>query len=211
MVDLGRHRLKGLERPERIVRLDAPALPVVALALRAGRERAGNLPHPSTTLIGRQDELSRLVDMVGTHRLVTVTGPGGAGKTRLALAAADAVADQFPDGTWFVELGELHDAADVPSAVATTLALQSARAARTPPRRSLRWRISAPCCCSTTASTSSTASSSSSPRSSHAATRITVLATSREALGLGHEVRLNLPPLDVDGDGGTSDAMRHVL
>ena len=98
---------------------------MVTLALRAGRERAGNLPHPST-LIGRQDELSRLVDMVGTHRLVTVTGPGGAGKTRLALAAADAVADQFPDGTWFVELGELQDAADVPSAVATTLALQSA-------------------------------------------------------------------------------------
>ena len=89
MVDLGRHRLKGLERPERIVRLDAPGLPVVALSLRAGRDRAGNLPHPSTTLIGRQDELSRLVGMVGTHRLVTVTGTGGAGKTRLALAAAD--------------------------------------------------------------------------------------------------------------------------
>src|SRR4029079_14496237 len=62
MVDLGRHRLKGLERPERIVRLDASALPVVTLSLRGGADRPGNLPHPSTTLIGRQDDVSRLVE-----------------------------------------------------------------------------------------------------------------------------------------------------
>ncbi len=197
--------MRGLERPERIVRLDAPALPVVALPVRASLERAGNLPHPSTTLIGRHDELDRLVDMVGRHRLVTVTGPGGAGKTRLALAAADAVADQFPDGTWFVELGELLDAADVPSAVATTLALQPAHG------------------------TEGVTSTVAALAGQHAlllldncehlidgviqfvsaierCDRITVLATSREALGLSHEVRLNLQPLGVDG--GTSDAVR---
>ena len=146
--------------------------------------------------------------MVGTHRLVTVTGTGGAGKTRLALAAADAVADQFPDGTWFVELGELQDAADVPSAVATTLALQSGPGSE-----------------DTTSSFAALADQRAlllldncehlidgviqfvTAIESHC-DRITVLATSREALGLGHEVRLNLHPLDVNGDGGTSDAMR---
>ncbi len=176
--------------------------------MRAVRERAGNLPHPATTLIGRDDELSRLVGMVGTHRLVTVTGTGGAGKTRLALAAAAAVADQFPDGTWFVELGELQDAADVPSAVATTLALQRAPGSE-----------------DTTSSFAALADQHAlllldncehlidgviqfvTAIESHCE-RITVLATSREALGLSHEVRLNLHPLDVDGEGGTSDAVR---
>ena len=207
MVDLGRHRLKGLERPERIVRLDAPALPVVTLALRTGRELAGNLPHPSTTLIGRQDELNRLVDMVGRHRLVTVSGPGGAGKTRIALAAAAAVADEFPDGTWFVELGELQDPADVPSAVATTLALQSAGSEDTTSlfaalagQRALLLLDNCEHLIDGVIQFVSTIES-------HC-DRITVLATSREALGLGHEVRLNLPPLDVIGDGGTSDAVR---
>ena len=207
IVDLGLHRLRGLERPERIVRLDAPALPVVALPVRASRERAGNLPHPSTRLIGRQDEMSQVVGMVRAHRLVTIAGTGGAGKTRLALATADAVADQFADGTWFVELGELHDAADIPSAVATTLALQPGPG--------------------TEGATSTVATLA----RQHAlllldncehlidgvvefvtaiesrCDRIVVLATSREALGLGHEVRLNLHPLDVDGVG-TSDAVR---
>ena len=206
-VDLGRHRLKGLERPERIVRLDAPALPVVTLALRAGRDRAGNLPHPSTTLIGRQDELSRLVDMVGTYRLVTVSGPGGAGKTRLALAAADAVALQFPDGTWFVELGELHDAADVPSAVATTLALQSVGSEDTTSLVAALSDQRALLLLDNCEHLIDGVIQFVSAVGSHCA-RLTVLATSREALGLGHEVRLNLPPLDVIGDDGTSDAMR---
>jgi predicted ATPase/class 3 adenylate cyclase len=207
MVDLGRHHLKGLERPERIVRLDAPGLPVVTLSLRGGRDRTGNLPHPSTTLIGRQDDLSRLVDMVGTRRLVTVTGPGGAGKTRLALAAADAVADQFPDGTWFVELGELQDAADVPSAVATTMALQSAGSeditslfAALADQRALLLLDNCEHLIDGVIQFVSALES-------HC-DRITVLATSREALGLGHEVRLNLRPLDVNGDEGASDAMR---
>ena len=206
-VDLGLHRLKGLERPERIVRLDAPALPVVTLSLRAGRDRAGNLPHPSTALIGRQDDLSRMVDIVGTHRLVTVTGPGGAGKTRLALAAADVVADQFPDGTWFVELGELQDAADVPSAVATTLALQSAGSEDTTSLFAALADQRALLLLDNCEHLIDGVIQFVSALESHC-DRITVLATSREALGLGHEVRLNLPPLDVNGDGGASDAMR---
>jgi predicted ATPase/class 3 adenylate cyclase len=208
VVDLGRHRLKGLERPERIVRLDVPGLPVVALSLRAGRDGAGNLPHTSTALIGRDDALRRLVGMLGTHRLVTVTGTGGTGKTRLALAAAAAVADQFPDGTWFVELGELQDAADVPSAVATTLALQlvPARADPTSSVAALADQQALLLLDNCEHLIDAVAQFVTAIESQ--CDLITVLATSREALGLGHEVRLNLDPLDVNGDGGTSDAMR---
>ncbi len=208
MVELGLHRLKGLERPERIVRVDPPALPVVALALRVRRERAGNLPRPSSTLIGREGDLRRLVDMVGAHRLVTVIGTGGAGKTRIALAAADVVAGEFPDGAWFVELGELLDGADVPSAVSTTLALQPA--------------LGTDAVASTVAALADQHALLVLDNCEHVidgvaplvaaiesrCAGITVLATSREALGLGHEVRLNLHPLDLDGAGDRSDAAR---
>jgi predicted ATPase/class 3 adenylate cyclase len=124
MVDLGLHRLRGLDRPERVFRLEGPGLPVVQLPLRASRARGGNLPHASSAIIGRRAELIQLGDAIATHRLVTIMGPGGVGKTRLAIAAAEAETDRFSDGAWFVELGELDDAADVAPAVATTLALQ---------------------------------------------------------------------------------------
>jgi predicted ATPase/class 3 adenylate cyclase len=207
MVDLGRYHLQGLDRPERIVRLDAPGLPVVARALRARREAAGNLPHPTTRLIGRHDEVGRLVDLLGAHRLVTVTGPGGAGKTRLALAAARVVADERAGGTWFVELGELQDAADVPAAVATTLSLQPAagadHAASTVAALTDQQALLVLDNCEhvldgvvplLTALESRCAG-------------LTVLATSREALGLAHEIRFDLYPLGLERAGRSSDAI----
>ena len=207
-VDLGRHRLRGLERPERIVRLDAPALPVVDAPLRATRERAGNLPRAATGLIGRPDELSGLVDALATNQLVTVTGPGGAGKTRLAIAAAQAVADQFPDGTWLVELGELQDAADIPSAVSTTLALQPAsgtdRAASTVAALADQRALLLLDNCEHVIEGVIQLVTELEPHGD----RITVLATSREALGLGHEFRFTLHPLGLDRRDDRSDAMQ---
>ena len=208
MVDLGRHRLKGLERPERIVRLDAPALPVVD-APTACRPRTRRQPAAPVDHVDRPPGRAEPTGRHGRHAQVGDRHRNGRGRQdRLALAAADAVADQFPDGTWFVELGELHDAADVPSAVATTLALQPAPAARTSPRRSLRWRISTPCCCSTTASTSSTASSSSSPRSSHTASGSPSWRRAARHSGSATRSVSTCVPSTSNGDGGTSDAMR---
>ncbi|MBX9245200.1 tetratricopeptide repeat protein [Actinotalea ferrariae] len=103
--DLGLHRLKDLAQPERLHQLVAPGLPD-----RFPRPRslgsASTLPLPSTALVGRDDDVARVVRTIGgmDARLVTLTGPGGAGKTRLALAAAAAIEDRFADGVFLVPL-----------------------------------------------------------------------------------------------------------
>jgi len=84
----------------------------------AGR---GNLPRSGTTLIGRDDELASVAALIRTHPLVTLSGVGGVGKTRLALAAAARVADTFPDGVWLVELAPVRTADAVPDALAQAL------------------------------------------------------------------------------------------
>jgi predicted ATPase len=104
--DLGRHRLKDLTAPERIYQLgDESFLPLKTL------DRT-NLPVTATPLVGRRSELAELVDLLrGGSRLVTVTGAGGSGKTRLALQVAAELAGDFGDGVFFVPLAPLQDAA----------------------------------------------------------------------------------------------------
>ena len=82
---------------------------------------AGNLPVALTSIIGREAEKAEIKRLLSTTRLVTLTGAGGAGKTRLALQVASEVVEHFSDGVWLVELGPLFDAALVPSTVAATL------------------------------------------------------------------------------------------
>ena len=100
--DLGWHRLKDLEEPEHLYDLVVPGLADTFPPLRSLGTQA-NLPRPTTELVGRDDEVTELQLLLGreTTRLVTVTGPGGTGKTRLALATASRVADAFA-GVFFV-------------------------------------------------------------------------------------------------------------
>src|SRR5260370_12608283 len=81
----------------------------------------GNVPEPVSELIGRADDLPELLRFIQGHRLVTLTGPGGIGKTRLALAAARRLLPQFADGVWFAELAPLSEPTLVPPAAAPTL------------------------------------------------------------------------------------------
>ena len=88
--------------------------------------RRSNLPAQLTSFVGRDDELNRVAKLLDEARLVTLTGPGGTGKTRLAVEAAARLADESPDGVWFIPLAPVRDALDVPQAVLTALGVPEA-------------------------------------------------------------------------------------
>lgn len=126
--DLGEHRLKDLDRPEHLFQLvvgDLPAdFPALA-SLSPGGVRPGGLPPSPNRTIGRADDVRALVDRVRVDgvRLLTLTGPGGVGKTRLGLESARAVAPDFGDGAHFAALAALERPEDVPGAVVKALAI----------------------------------------------------------------------------------------
>jgi predicted ATPase/class 3 adenylate cyclase/Flp pilus assembly protein TadD len=124
--DLGEHRLKDLFRPERVFQLVAPELPSGFPPLRTLGAYRNNLPLQPTPLIGREKEVSDVCNLLRgdeTH-LLTLTGPGGTGKTRLALQAAADLLDDFPDGTYFAQLATLTEGELFSSAVAETLGVR---------------------------------------------------------------------------------------
>jgi class 3 adenylate cyclase len=119
--DLGYHSLKSLSRPEHVFQLTAADLPDDFPELTSQHFRRSNLPSPASSLIGRDNDVARVRELLATERLVTLTGPGGVGKTRLALCAASEAAAQFGDGTWFVDLAVVQEDAFVAGAFAAAL------------------------------------------------------------------------------------------
>jgi AAA domain len=124
--DLGEHRLRDLLEPERVFQLLHPDLPCVFPSLHSLDRRRHNLPIQLTPLVGREDEIQQIGGLLEHEgaRLVTLTGPGGTGKTRLALAVASDLLGAFPDGVWFVDLAPLTDPTLVLSTIATTLGVR---------------------------------------------------------------------------------------
>lgn len=119
--DLGMHRLKDLGQPHRLFQLVADDLPAEFPPLRSLDALPSNLPLQLTSFIGRTEELAEVKRLLFTNRLLTLTGAGGSGKTRLALQAAADVLDRFSDGVWLVDLAPLSHPALVPQAVAAAL------------------------------------------------------------------------------------------
>ena len=107
LVDLGVHRLRDLSRADNIYDLRHPDLPSDFPPIKS--EEMGNLPDPTDSLLGRQTELEQLAACLRDARLVTLTGFGGAGKTRLALELGRRSAEEFQDGVWFQELAPIAD------------------------------------------------------------------------------------------------------
>ena len=121
LVDLGPRRLRDLPTAVAMFQVQAPGLRTEFPPLRTLDPRSGNLRRQATSFIGRESEVADVAATLRKHQLVTLTGSGGVGKTRLALEVAAQLADQFPDGVWVFELAAVTDPASVPDAVASAL------------------------------------------------------------------------------------------
>jgi predicted ATPase/class 3 adenylate cyclase len=126
--DLGEHRLKDLSAPVRILQVIAEGLPADFPALRSLDARPNNLPTQLTTFIGRDAEIEAAAGLLATTRLLTLTGPGGTGKTRLSLQLAARASDDFPDGIYFVPLEPIRDPMLVAPRIATALGVAESTA-----------------------------------------------------------------------------------
>jgi predicted ATPase len=202
--DLGEHRLRDLTSTMRVWQVVAPGLDEAFPPLRTLEGVPGNLPVMVTRFIGRDVELKRLVELVRDHRLVTLTGVGGVGKTRLAIQVAAELGTDFSDGVWLAELAPVADPDAVPDAVATALGVTAREGTVTNSitnalagRRLLLVVDNCEHVLDAIAELIAAILS---------ATTVTVLATSREALGLEAERRWPVAPFAVD-DGARSPAV----
>jgi predicted ATPase/class 3 adenylate cyclase len=124
LLDMKEHRLKGLLNPEHLWQAVSPNLPKDFPPLQSLNDIPNNLPNQLTSFIGREIEITELRQAVNDHHIVTLTGSGGTGKTRLSLQVAAEVIDSFPDGVWFLELASVSDPALVPNTLANLLGLR---------------------------------------------------------------------------------------
>ncbi|MFZ6031333.1 MAG: tetratricopeptide repeat protein [Chloroflexota bacterium] len=201
LIALGRHRFKGIPHPEEVYQLAIPDLPADFPPLRSLEALVHNLPVQLTSFVGREKELAEARRLLETARLLTLSGVGGTGKTRLAIQMGHVLLDVFPDGVWLVELAPLADPALVPQAVIKALGVQE-EPGRTPLAtladyvRSRHMLILLDNCEHLIQACAQLAGA-----LLQACPRLRILATSREALGIPGEVifyvpSLSLPPLD---------------
>ncbi len=122
--DLGEHRLRDIAHTEHLFDVVIDGLPGDFPPIRSLDARPNNLPLQLTSFVGRADEIAQARQMLTDHRLVTLTGPGGSGKTRLAVKVASEVLPQFDDGVYFVDLAALSDHTQVPSAITQALGMR---------------------------------------------------------------------------------------
>ena len=130
-LDLGEHRLRDIETAERLWQVSIDGLPATFPPLRSAGVLLGNLPTRLTSFVGRDQELAELMSLSVGGRLLTLTGPGGTGKTRLSLEVGARSADRYPDGVFFVPLEPITEAALVPATIAERLSLPD-RGGRSP-------------------------------------------------------------------------------
>jgi predicted ATPase/class 3 adenylate cyclase len=198
---LGEFRLRDLAEPELIYQLTHADLPADFPPIRTVAERTGNLPLAVSSFIGRERELGQTEAALGQARVVTLTGPGGVGKTRLALQAAGQVSPLFGDGVWLCELAAVRDPALVDDAVAavfsvTARAGQSSREALLELLRTKELLLVLDNCEHLIERAAALAGA-----LARSCERLVILATSREALGIDGEHLVPVPTLGVPGAG----------
>jgi predicted ATPase/class 3 adenylate cyclase len=122
--DLGEHRLKDLATGIRLYQVVAPGLATDFPPVRSLETLPNNLPHQLSSFVGRVQEIAAVEARLATTSILTLTGPGGVGKTRLALEVGAHLVDVYPDGVWFVELGNLNEGELIGDAIATAMQLK---------------------------------------------------------------------------------------
>src|ERR1700688_3582132 len=206
LVDLGPRRLRDLPSPFWVFQVRAPGLRTEFPPLKALDTSPGNLPAGATSIIGRESEVAELQAAVKAHRLVTLTGVGGVGKTRLATEVAARLADEFPDGVWLFELAAVADPAAVPDAVAAVLRItqQPDRSVSESVAAALEGRVRLLVLDNCEHVLDAAADLIEAILAASAT--VTILATSREGLGIADEQLWPVPSLDV-GTGVDSAAV----
>ena len=121
LIDLGEHRLRDLPRPERVFQVSGSGLPAEFPALRSLDSTSGNLPLEMTSFVGRERERLEVAGLLEQTRMLTITGVGGVGKTRLAVAVAGDLQSRHVDGSWLCELASASDSEGLIQVVASTL------------------------------------------------------------------------------------------
>ena len=204
LVDLGPRRLRDLPTPVVLFQVRARGLRTDFPPLRALDVSPGNLRPAPTSFIGRESELDEVQAAIKTHRLVTLTGVGGVGKTRLALEVAARLTDEFPDGVWFFELAAVADPAAVPDAVAAVLGItqQPGKTVSESIAVALESRVRL-LVFDNCEHVRDAAADLVEAILAHSAT-VRILATSREGLGISEEQLWRVPSLDVNS--GTDSA-----
>lgn len=130
--DLGKHRLKDLADAETIFQVHAPGIAERFPPLKTLERTAHNLPVQVTSFVGREEEIQEAIRMLQSARILTLLGPGGTGKSRLALQIAAECAEHFPDGTFFVPLAPVTDPNLVPSTILGALGVPASTRSRSP-------------------------------------------------------------------------------
>jgi predicted ATPase len=203
--DLGSHRLKDLAYPEQVYQLTGGGLDAKFPPLRTLDALPNNLPLQLTSFLGREEEVSEIRALVERSRLVTLVGSGGVGKTRTSLQVAAELLDRFPDGVWFVELAPLRDASVIEAVVLTVMGVgEGANVSATSPFDILKGRralLVFDNCEHLVLDAAAVID-----RLLRTCAHISVIASSREGLGIGGEVVFRMPSLAVPPDRRTLTA-----
>jgi predicted ATPase/class 3 adenylate cyclase/Flp pilus assembly protein TadD len=207
--DLGAHRLRDLREAEHLFQVVHPDLPAVFPPIKSLNARPNNLPIQLTTFIGRDEEIREVRALLARARLLTLTGSGGLGKTRLAIQVAAEAADSFPDGVWLVELAGLSDPGLVAQAVALPFGLgeQAGRPFLTvltdyfQPRHVLLVLDNCEHLIDQCAQLADTLL--------RACPALQILATSRQSLGVAGETTWRVPPLS-SPEAGAASTLEHA-
>ncbi|WP_326548489.1 adenylate/guanylate cyclase domain-containing protein [Mycolicibacterium sp. ND9-15] len=208
LIGLGIRRLRDIAQPVEVLQVSAPGLRAQFPSLRNLEETPGNLRAPATNLIGREAQLAELETTLKSHRLLTLTGVGGVGKTRLAVELAAISAESFPDGAWLIDLAAVGDPTAVPDAVAAALGIVQQPGLTVTDSVAFALESRSRLLLFDNCEHVLDAAADIIEGILAASTAVKVIATSREGLGLAGEQLWPVPPLDIQSSAATLFAER---